>query len=262
MFSNLLRALRGESVPEPALTPPDFRGPTLQDADPPEMLAAPAVAGEDPADFGDLTRRAFVIVYGDAAGHQSERRVVCLRVYRAEDLAYLQARCLERQATRTFRVDRIREVYCGVTGEDLGRPDLLFVPTEHRQSRPRPDQKTVGMQRSLNVLMTMARADGRVHAGEQQAVDRFIDRVATVGMTPGDRLSLRDFALRRAPSLQEVASDFDAVIRWNRELVPDLMQTAIEVAEADGEFGQEEIEVVALLAERARAAGIRINFEV
>ena len=81
-----------------------------------------------PAPGADLINRAFVAVYTDGRGADTERQLVCKSVYRSGDRVYMDAVCADRRALRTFRVDRILELYCGQTGEDLGDPSSVLLP--------------------------------------------------------------------------------------------------------------------------------------
>lgn len=61
------------------------------------------------------------ITYEDSGGNVSLRRVTCRKLSDRAAVLYLQGFCHERQALRTFRVDRMTEVACGSTRE-------VFVP--------------------------------------------------------------------------------------------------------------------------------------
>lgn len=259
MFGNLIDALRGRPAREAVIEPPGFKGPALpaDDADkPPE--ARPD--SSDPAGHA-TAREAFVIVYTDSAGAPSERRIVCHEVYSADSLIYLRARCLERRASRTFRVDRIREVYCGVTGEDLGAPSAVFVPTGVRAAKPRPDRNYQRLMRAIVVLMTVARADGRLHPAEADVLWRFIDQNAPVGWPIDERTGLKEKALRLAPSVTDFRDDFERLLKFEVDLLPAVLEGVIAIAEADGVYHPREIDLIAALIGAAREAGIEVTVE-
>lgn len=60
------------------------------------------------------------LVYVDERGRQTERAVTMWRLYNQNGRRYLQAYCHLRKENRTFRVDRIVEVFDPKTGEIIG----------------------------------------------------------------------------------------------------------------------------------------------
>lgn len=255
MFSGIMDALRGRQAVDRPLTPPGFSGAVLPVVDADE-------GGGAVADISGPERRAFIITYRDASGGRSERRIICHGVYEAEGLTYVRARCLERQASRTFRVDRISAVYCGVTGEDLGRSSVIFAATELRAATPKPDDMTAGLQRATAVLMTLARSDGRLHPKEADVVWRFVDTAAPLGFSRADRSSIQERALRLAPMPSAFLDDLLAILRWTPLLVEPLLHSSVELAEADGRVAPEEIEILKAMVGLFQANGVNVTLDV
>lgn len=226
------------------------------------MVDAPEAAPDGPANADhDLAGRALVVCYSDAAGQQSERRIICHEVYAAGGHVYLRCRCLERQASRTFRVDRVSAVYCGVTGEDLGAPGRLLLPSAVRSERPRPPHRDRIIRHALRVLMTVARCDGRVALAEADTVHAFLRSVVEPSRPRADAHSLYDYAYRLAPNFESMLDSFATVVEEDREIALTLLEAAIEVAGAHDGFCDNEVEVLEELVSVARAYGMKVVLE-
>jgi|GEM_PF-4666620 len=206
-----------------------------------------------------LQGRGFVICYDDSSGISSERRIICHQVYSVDALTYLKARCLERQASRTFRVDRIREVYCSKTGESLGLPAALFVSDVTREQLPLPGPAYRAAQRALRLLVTIARVDGHVHPGELRVTSDFIHAALPGAKHRADRESLEDFAYRAAPSLSDFAATFELMLRYDRQILPLFLATLGPLVEADGAQDGQETQLIVELINLASLQGIEIE---
>lgn len=255
----------GEAVAlvEPVLTPPGFSGARLPEVDV-EEPAPPAPSVPDEVAEA-LKNRAFVIVYVDTSGNESERRIMCREVYPSGGKTYVQAICLERRAPRLFRVDRIEAVYCGVTGEDLGAADLVFVSwgAERPVRRPpQPDPAVTAARRALRVLATLARCDGSVHPSEERVIEAFLDVNLPASLGASVRSELLDYGLRLAPHFGTFADSFDQLIEASPRLVPAVLMAAIDVAEADGHWHPEEMEAIKFLIDVAREGGVEVHIDL
>jgi hypothetical protein len=148
-----------------------------------------------------------ILTYSSSQGDVSMRRVTCRKLSRLSEVAYLQGWCHERQSLRTFRLDRILEAACGVTGE-------VFIPGSaffDRFAITEDGASSVGfglnvrlaadLRAGLNVLAFLARADGRIVPEERDVMHSFC----------------RSFALRFASD----SFDFDGVCNHASGLAPD-----------------------------------------
>lgn len=251
------------AVVEPVLTPPGFAGPRLPVVDVEEAAPAEPVVPDDVVEA--LKNRAFVIVYVDTSGNESERRIMCREVYPSGGKTYVQAICLERRAPRLFRVDRIEEVYCGVTGENLGAPDIVFVswgPERPVRRPPQPDPAVTAARRALRVLATLARCDGAVHPSEERVIREFLDAGLPAGVSAKDRAELLDYGLRLAPSYGSFVESFEQLLEASPRLVPAVLMAAIDVAEADGHWHPEEMEAIKFLIDVARENGVEVHIDL
>lgn len=257
---NLLRRwLRGDAAPAPALTPATFESARLPEIDEVEPCEAPSDLSPDV----DLNGRALIISYTDSRGEPSERRIIAKLCYVAGALTYLQAICLERRASRTFRVDRISAVYCGVTGEDLGAPAVFFIPSEAREKPQgprgrarRPAAQYPEMRAVLGLLITVARSDGEVHASEREVLERFVQKTMPEETDQAVLDDLVAWAWERAPSYDLFMSGCDFAFEQQPEWGLTLISAVTDMIRADGKVTPEELGLRDDMLWIAKACGI------
>jgi tellurite resistance protein len=242
------RLTRGEYIPEPAMKPAGFKGPRLPEADViphPESVVADAAASER------VRQRAFVIHYRDHAGQLSERRIVGLELFEADGALYLRARCLERQALRAFRIDRIETIRSGVTGEDLGPPQELFREALAHPVR-RSQSTRAAVRHALRALMTVARADGEVSPPELDVLEVFLE-MALPDASEADLAGLLDYAAGLAPSFETFLHAVDEVCMADPKLAELMAGTALTLAQAHGAIDADEADLVADMTQILKA---------
>lgn len=148
-----------------------------------------------------------IITYADCKGSVSIRRVTCRKLSDHGAVLYLQGFCHERQALRTFRLDRMVEVACGITGE-VFVPGILFF---QRFAVTHDGGAAVGfglhprlsadLRAGLNVLAFLAKVDGKV--------------------VPEERVVLRQFCQSFALRYADGEFDYDGVCEYAAKLAPD-----------------------------------------
>lgn len=264
MLQIIKRLFAGGEAIEPVLTPPGFEAPKLPESDTEVETQVPSGSTIQADEESALANRAFVIAYVDASGAESERRIICRQVYLSGGKTYIQAVCLERQAPRSFRVDRITEVYCGVSGEDLGSASLLFVGGVERPQRtaPKTNPAVLSGRRALQVLITLARCDGQVHPSEVRVIEGFLDKSLPGRTTIKERSALLDYGMRLAPSYGTFVRTFERMLEIDSALVGPVLQAAIDVAEADGHWHPEEIETIKFLIDVAQEACVEVMIDI
>jgi len=218
--------------------------------------------------------QALIIDYVDSVGAPSLRRVCLKEVFAAKHHVYLQGYCLERQAPRLFRRDRVRALFCGVTGEDLGdveealRPrfvqesSILAPPEVQMVAVAEAEEETNGLRRmraALGVLMTIARADGCVHKNEKAVI---LDFISSVWADEFRNVALIAEALRIAPSFETFLESAADVFSIHDSLARAVINTAAPLCMADGDVTDGEIDVLKDLAELAGAHGLAVEMEV
>lgn len=248
MISFVGRLLRGEIISDPVLTPSGF-----------EVAKLPLVDDDEPATEQtvepdvDVFGQAFVLIYVDSKGEISERRVIGRACYNLNENIMFRAKCLERQSVRTFRVDRISQLFCGVTGEQLSPITDYLSPNETLDGDNSKNQNS--LRAATRVLMTLARSDGHVHPKELEVIDNFLNSAR-------DRLdlsvnidNLRSYARRLAPDFENFIETAEAALRGQRMFAFQLIEAARVLVKADGAVTREEHVLIDDLMQLARIKG-------
>lgn len=281
---------RADSVDMVEVDPPRavLAAPDLDVA--PAPMAAPAPRATPGRPFGeaiddDVYGLTFTIEYGAADGELSRRRIMLRSISQRGGDTYLQALCFERNALRSFRLDRVIRVIDG-DGQVFDDPpaylrDELRVRLGTEAEPPPPataPQVILGVapppaaaavppairaephghaQRrcardGLRVLVALARSDGMLHAAE---VDVVLDYIAAlccrvgIGCVAEDRAALAGYVRRQRPGLdvlEDCLARLDEVSTEEKLL---LLDFADRVVDADGHRHPEEHRVVAQIRE-------------
>lgn len=158
--SKLMRSVRRLKV-TPSL--PAGRMPKLGAAD--DLL--PGAGGRDKS-----RGWAGFAVYRDAKGERSERRITCRKLSGYGTIELVHAFCHERQAYRSFRVDRFEELMDIATGE-------LLDPLPHFEALRQQGallMEDKALTRLALILVFMACCDGEYHPLEREAIEYCISR--------------------------------------------------------------------------------------
>lgn len=203
--------------------------PRVPPADAPYRATAPIV-------FQRLVGVAVGIVYRDAAGQESRRRITIHRVAKAADgSVMLRCWCWERSAQRAFRADRIQHVYDLTTGEvvsDLAVLSGAPKPDDLADARARRAETMFELLRpELGVLVCLALCD-ELHGRELDVMMRHVRRRAPGLSLPEDDIIRRMGAMHAEPRLFRAAIDvLSADDGAGLRLVA---TTATELIDADG----------------------------
>lgn len=222
----------------------------------------------------DLEGMTVGIVYSDAGGARSERTIRCNMLEESGGQLYIHAHCKMRNASRTFRFNRIIAVIDYSTGEVIDDVagffspfigDLRIAPAKpQRATRSAPQRDEAPMLQLYGaggtVLTFVAATDGHVHPLEMGRIERYVDTrlEPLMGDDPVQRrlsrqwlrnlLPTRDMAVK---AMRKVAADPD-----DASLVAEAL---IDIITADGEVTDEEMavshELVKILARRERRDG-------
>lgn len=135
--------------------------PALDDEDHSDELDVPEYGG------APLCGAAWGLVYVDARGQESRRRVTVLKVLgEPGNVPTLLSRCHERQALRKFRADRIQALLDLHTGEVMDQDGLQAAVWAQELA----DDAAAG----LALLAFAAHADGRLHAMEREVMFEYL----------------------------------------------------------------------------------------
>jgi hypothetical protein len=203
-----------------------------------------------------ITGHSMEIVYRDSRGQLSERQIVCHRLESYSGGTHLVARCALRGAQRTFRVDRIEQAVLSVTGE-VFEPGtaLLDVYAIDRESSGRfrfglPPRKFALFNAALNVLVFVARCDGKWHPLEFEAIESFVMACWLRLDFPGD-LDLAAVAAhvgRLTPDAEVLWTSVDAVAA-NPAMAALVRRHLVSVIDADGVHHPREVWFASQIAE-------------
>jgi len=213
--------------------------------DPHDEIAAHA-GDNDPAEG-----QSFAIDYVDHAGNPSHRRISVWAVQRnVEGVPILVARCHERQATRAFRVDRIKAVtdFDGTRREPLSRffletfgftwpKDAIVVPASGPADARWDRIRTITSRSGVVLLVALGLADGDLGAAELEEIRHFCERAcaaAGLDLTSGERERLAAHLGRLRPTAECVDAALDTLMASEREAIAGLLKTGLRVIGADG----------------------------
>ncbi|MGE5546244.1 MAG: WYL domain-containing protein [Solirubrobacterales bacterium] len=127
-----------------------------------------------PDDVGDVLEVAGLalgIVYLNAAGKETRRRITVRSVSSRGEVQQLYAYCHEREALRQFRVDRIKELLVLATGEVIEDPKAFF---DGLSGRDPTAEALSGVRHALQILTFLARCDGHFHPAELSEIMEFV----------------------------------------------------------------------------------------
>jgi hypothetical protein len=256
----------------------------------PSVPAAPAAKAAPARPFGeaiddDVYGLTFTIEYGAADGEVSRRRIMLRSISQRGGDTYLQALCFERNALRSFRLDRVIRVIDsdGQVFEDP--PAYLRVElrvrlhTETPPASPRTAPRalldmvptpapaaallTLGAEPpghaqrrcardGLRVLVALARSDGMLHPAEVDVVLEYIAALCgRLGVACGseDRAALAGYLRRQRPGLDVLEDCLARLDEASTEVKLLLLDFADRVVDADGLRHPEEHRVVAQIRE-------------
>lgn len=199
-----LRDLIGVAV-KPRL---DVRFATLLDD---EVIFEDGISSEyhdEKGELQSLSGLSLVIEYTDSKGATSQRLITCQHYAVRADKEYIRAYCHHRKSLRSFRLDRIVDVYDAATGESLSPVQAFF-------ARFSPDSiaksglswgLTVGLKADLvaliNALVFVARCDREFHPSEVSCLEK----------------AITSFWIRMEI---ETDADFDDILKYSHKLAPD-----------------------------------------
>ncbi len=139
-----------------------------------------AEACEAGTDLGTISGRNLIIEYEDSKGQLTQRVISCRQMTNQGGTAYLKAFCHHRSAIRTFRLDRILDLFDPITGETLSPVQAFFAQfaTDLETASGLTWGLSVGRKADLialiNALVFLARCDKEYHPKEREALERAI----------------------------------------------------------------------------------------
>lgn len=208
------------------------------------LPSADADGGDDDdeefLDESDVQGQSFTIGYRDSSGATSTRRITVRKLHRSADgCLCLKVFCWERQASRSFRVDRITSL-CR-----LSDPAQIAAPIEFFEKFMTDGIDSAAaaamqiLRPGLRVLLYLARCDGKVHPAEEDVIKSFV--IAHAPATPWD--SIREFLKSQHPDPKLARSMLKSSLA-DRSSAAKLLTAAKKLVEADGVLAPEEVEAL------------------
>lgn len=223
--------LRGIVLNAPASV---HRRPRLKGAD-----EAGDVVGNIPAsEWFPVPSSGYWIVYEDARGDESERRIAVRKVRPSVPVA-LTAWCYEREAYRTFLVERMLEVAMLDTGEIIEDPRRHFLDLIGEDPLA---QAIGGLRPLLDILSFVARADGELAYREAEALADFVEWEWEGA--PLNRAALEKIMRSLVPTAQSFTDAVSGIRLWPAARKRTLLRGVRSVVDADGVLAPEEAQMV------------------
>ncbi|MBN9243967.1 MAG: WYL domain-containing protein [Mesorhizobium sp.] len=223
--------------------------------------------------LGDAEGQSFMIEYVDSTGRQSTRRISVYGIVLGRDgIPLLTARCHERNATRQFRVDRIRccidydgEVHQDVTAflaDNFGMSRDLAARTTAGHDDDRWRRIVLKIRDDAVILAAISKSDGQVHSLEVQAAIHYLARRVEDDEAPlSDReiSELGAYFRRMRPTGPAIQRAVEGIGQRDARGIQKLLMAAVDVLDADGKRHPAELELLNAICVEMVGAPIAAN---
>lgn len=212
--------------------------------------------------LGDAEGQSFMIEYVDSGGNHSRRRISVWGLRKNDNgIPLLVARCHERNATRTFRVDRIRCCidYDGEVHDDVPRyisdtfgMAIVIAGKKGKSSSSKWPEIRERIKSDAIILAAISRADYAVHINETHAATDYLARKLE---RQGERLTddevelIKRYVAKLRPDEETIARALDKVRDRGPNEIKDTLIAACHVMDADGRRHPKEREFLNALAQ-------------
>lgn len=186
--------------------------------------------------------------YTDGDGNQTTRSVRVREFDAGSDRGLLIGHCELRQATRTFRQDRIRDCVNLETGELVSDPRKFLLSVYESAPERKLEQFENNENEILDIIAFVARADGAVRKGERSLIAEYCRKhVSDLGVTSdqlvevvlrGEVMTIGQFRLRvgkvcreRSPNEQRELLELARAIVATQKTIHPAEQEAVNYLE-------------------------------
>ncbi len=212
-------------------------------------------------ELGWAEGQSFMIEYTDAAGQSSRRRITVFQLQRGSDeIPLLLATCHEREATRSFRVDRIGccidldgEVHENVAdflADAFGMSDSWTRTSAIYKGR-RWDEIVAAIGADAVLLAAMARIDMRsVKAEKTVAMTNLHNRLerANITLDNDEQVRLERFVSRLRPDVEAIRRAIEEIGSRGAEEIKLALLASARVMTADGKRHPREVRLLNVMA--------------
>lgn len=191
-------------------------------------------------DLSDTIGTALFITYKSSKGEISTRRISIKKTENDKIWAY----CFEKQALRSFRLDRIIEAVDMATGEVLLENDGLLSELSAPEIEDSKDAKSAtkkALQKcrhGLNILVYLARCDGHFHSDEIDILSHYMMSECFETNFDSDYLETR--FKRHYPDIDDFFDSIDILEKKDPRTIQIISRYAAQIVQADGIIVQQE----------------------
>ena len=184
----------------------------------------------------DCIGKAYGIVYTDAKGRESNRRITVKSLNNQRSDLLVKAFCHERQAARSFKASRITQVVDLETGEVFDDAADLF--SKYLSNDPTYETlRTCGP--GLQVLTFMARCDDDFHYLEQDIIMEYVLSKSPENI---DYDAVRSHVYGLYPDSESFERGLILVSKKGESELTDILHWMRRVVDADGVISEDEFE--------------------
>ncbi|CTQ54170.1 hypothetical protein LP7551_02702 [Roseibium album] len=219
-------------------------------------------------DFGEAEGQSFMIEYVAASGECTSRRITVWGIQENTDgTPLLVARCHERNAQRTFQVDRIKccidydgEVHANVPdflNETFGLAIGAPPNNEPETASPKQpamsdwDQARAYLRPHAEILAALSLSDGTMSRAEVDVAVCHCNHIAGSGgfFTAADQDKLMAYIKRLRPTEKTLQKSVESLSGARPHEITDLLISAVELIDIDGTRDLAEVELVNQLSQ-------------
>lgn len=213
--------------------------------------------------LGIANGQSFMIEYVDCEGQDSARRISVWGIKTGEQgVPVLAAMCLERQAPRSFRIDRIKSVidYDGTVHEPPAEFfseifGMAMDAASRTQFAPSLTNEDINIRRQVGelvgqqarLLAALSHSDGFMSPAEVGVIVNYLaGKCANAGMVLGRRELnwLHDYVKRLLPDDELADLDLDAAFDIQPQEIEEFIQACWAIVQADGEIDEAEVKLL------------------
>jgi tellurite resistance protein len=200
----------------------------------------------------ELSGMTIGIEHVDVDGSVSRRWATIVTTAEVDGQNRLLCHCFASEGLRSFRVDRVINLF-DEHGETFDVREFLLLKVPPTKARTGGGAYRSAVRDGLRVLIAVARADGHLDAEEVDAImDYARAEGARKGVTEDEAAlaELRRYIERLQPSGSVVASCIDRLANEDEQTQKNLLAYLAKVVRADGILDSSEAELERLIAER------------
>lgn len=228
-----------------------------------EQIVTALETGGGDLKLGYADGQSFMIEYVDCQGQPSARRISVWGIKAGDrGVPVLAAICHERQAARSFRIDRVKTVidYDGTVYEPPAKFfaeafGMAMDAASRTQFTPAVSDEDINIRGEIRrhvgqqarLLCGLSHSDGCMTPSEISVIVNYLaGRCTSAGMALGRRELdwLHDYVKRLLPDGATADLDLDAAFDLQPQEIEELIQACWAIVQADGEIDEAEVQLL------------------